>query len=408
MHIQPPDNNKGPAYPSIAGIAAMAAACMLGSMSHAYAAGTPPSPAVVDESSPGSSLEHLWQDEALYARQRAAEDALLGAYADRNEPLPAAVLQQVQDLVRQYARERAGIWQGKIHGEALVPSNPKSLGRIAVEPESRRRQIIEEFYLIQGQHMRSYDVLGRYAYTDEDMPKEKLAQVAAAMLSHVRERKALPLKHAVVLDPVSINKQPVVKGLIVQESRTASPEQPDCVEVRRIRAAHVEPLSDQQMTQQLQNAYDEARSSLYLQQQAEEQALLGAYVGNGAPPVPDGTMQQLRELVLKYAAQREELRNRYVELGEKKDALLQRQKQEADELRKMQEHEIYGEYGKIGAPVYLGLDGTAVTDESLQGVKELVFRQIRQRAEMQKEHQEEQMEMLRSLHPSTDVRLYRF
>lgn len=193
MNMQPPRNNKGPAYPSRAGIAALAAACMLGALPHASAVEVAP-PSLPTTEVKMSFWELDDKDRALFCKQQASEDALLGAYADRIGALPEAVLRQVQDLVRKYARERAEIWKGHVSaGKVLLPSL-RTLGEIAVESKSEHERIVAEFYQDREQHFESYAILGKYAYTDEDMPKEKLADVANTMLKHVRERKALRKK----------------------------------------------------------------------------------------------------------------------------------------------------------------------------------------------------------------------
>ena len=459
MKIQHPQKNHGPAYPSRAGIAALAAACMLGALPRASASEVDP-PSLP---SAGIKVESFWdiddKDCALFRKQQASEDALLGAYADRIGALPDAVLRQVQDLVRKYAGERAEIWKGHVSaGKALSPPM-RTLGLIAAESKAEYERISSEFYQNQDQRRESYAMLGKYAYTDEDMPKAKLADVANTMLKHVRERKALrkkltpnaadlsaqssevhpsaepeahpktvsvagsssmsvTVKECAVrfdcvpegtLQPVQSIAQdrPHVKGLVVLDIQTGQPMIMERTSLRgggieELRVANAVPLSDEEMTQQLQNAYDEARSALYLQQQAEEEALLGAYVRNGSAPVPDDTMQQLRNIVLKYAAEREVLRTKYIDLGQQKDALMRRQNQEWDELQKMQECEVYSDYGKLGAPVYFELDGTSVSDQALQGVKAMILQQIRQRAELKRKHQQEQSGLLQSL---SDVRI---
>ena len=194
MNIQPPRSNKGPAYPSRAGIAVLAAACMLGVLPRASAAEVAP-PSIP---STEVKVDSLWEldarDSALFRKQQASEDALLGAYADQIGALPDAVLRQVQDMVRKYARERAEIWHGHVSaGEILWPST-RTPGKIAAESKAEYERIAAEFYQNRDQHRESYAMLGKYAYTDEDMPKEKLAEVANTMLKHVRERKALRKK----------------------------------------------------------------------------------------------------------------------------------------------------------------------------------------------------------------------
>lgn len=286
-------------------------------------------------------------------------------------------------------------------------------GEFVTEPGKSHQQSYEEKSMLQRQFREEERLFGKYMDSDEAMPSEKLANAAAMMLRHVSERKALRLKYA----PVEVvSEQPVqsvaldrphVKGLVVLDTQTGQPMTMERTSFRdggreELRSANAVPLSDEEMTQQLQNAYDAARSALYLQQQSEEEALLGAYARNGSSPVSDDTMQQLRNIVLKYATEREALRTKYIYLGQQKDALMRRQKQEWDELQKMQECEVYSDYGKLGAPVYLELDGISVSDQALQGVKAMILQQIRQRAELKRKHRQEQIDLLRTLSDRVD------
>lgn len=199
MNIQHPENKNLPAYPTRAGVAALAAVCLWGAVPQAQSAETP-APSV-----PSSETRHvpprhpMFADESLYARQQVEEEALLASYADGKTPVPEAVQNQLQAMVRKYARERAAIWGDRIgtqtRGEVLV-SPARKLGVIALEPGDNFDLISGTFYQNQEQQDQLYELLGKYAYTDEAMPKEKLEELKNLLLKQIAERQKLRAKHA--------------------------------------------------------------------------------------------------------------------------------------------------------------------------------------------------------------------
>ena len=194
MNIQHPENKNRPAYPTRAGVAALAAVCLWGAVPQAQSAETP-APSV-----PASETRYVSPrvaDEALYLRQQVEEEALLAPYADGKTPVPEAVQNQLQAMVRKYARERAAIWGDRVakHGEILPPGIRK-LGEVALEPGDNFALISGTFYQNQEQRDQLYELLGKYAYTDEAMPKEKLVALKDLLLKQISERQKLRAKHA--------------------------------------------------------------------------------------------------------------------------------------------------------------------------------------------------------------------
>ena len=192
MNIQHPENKNRPAYPTRAGVAALAAVCLWGAVPQAQSAETP-APSV-----PASQTRYEHSRSAdgdLYVRQQAEEEALLAPYADGKTPVPEAVQNQLQAMVRQYARERAAIWGDQIDGEVLEPGI-RLLGVIALEPGENAALITGTLHQNQVQRVQLYRLLGKYAYTDEAMPKEKLVALKDLLLKQISERQELRAKYA--------------------------------------------------------------------------------------------------------------------------------------------------------------------------------------------------------------------
>ena len=199
MNIQHPENKNRPAYPTRAGVAALAAVCLWGAVPQAQSAETPAPSVPATETRYAPPINSRFADEDLYERQQVEEEALLAPYADGKTPVPEAVQNQLQAMVRKYARERAAIWGDRIgtqtSGEVLV-SPSRTLGVIALEPGDNFALISGTFYQNQEQRDQIYKLLGKYAYTDEAMPKEKLVALKDLLLKQISERQELRAKHA--------------------------------------------------------------------------------------------------------------------------------------------------------------------------------------------------------------------
>ncbi len=199
MNIQHPENKNRPAYPTRAGVASLAAVCLWGAVPQAQSADTFTPSVPASETRYVPPRDQMFADEALYARQQVEEEALLAPYADGKTPVPGAVQNQLQAMVRKYARERAAIWGDRIgtqtRGEVLV-SPARTLGVIALEPGDNFALISGTFYQNQEQRDQLYELLGKYAYTDEAMPKEKLEELKNLLLKQIAERQKLRAKYA--------------------------------------------------------------------------------------------------------------------------------------------------------------------------------------------------------------------
>ncbi len=200
MNIQHPENKNRPAYPTRAGVAALAAVCLWGAVPQAQSAETPaPSvPSVpATETRYAPPINSRFADEDLYERQQVEEEALLAPYADGKTPVPEAVQNQLQAMVRKYARERAAIWGDRIAKQGVILSpGVRTLGALALEPGDNYALISGTFYQNQEQRGQLYRLLGKYAYTDEAMPKEKLVALKDLLLKQIAERQKLRAKHA--------------------------------------------------------------------------------------------------------------------------------------------------------------------------------------------------------------------
>lgn len=197
MNIQHPENKNLPAYPTRAGVAALAAVCLWGAVPQAQSAETPALSIPASETRYVPPINSRFADEDLYERQQVEEEALLAPYADGKTPVPEAVQNQLQAMVRKYARERAVIWGDRIakQGEILSPG-VRTLGALALEPGDNYALISGTFYQNQEQRDQLYKLLGKYAYTDEAMPKEKLVALKDLLLKQISERQKLRAKHA--------------------------------------------------------------------------------------------------------------------------------------------------------------------------------------------------------------------
>lgn len=197
MNIQHPENKNLPAYPTRAGVAALAAVCLWGTVPQAQSAETPAPSVPASETRYVPPRDPMFANEALYVRQQVEEEALLAPYADGKTPVPEAVQNQLQAMVRKYARERAAIWGDRVaeHGE-ILPSGFRKLGEVALEPGDNFDLISGTFYQNQEQRGQLYELLGKYAYTDEAMPKEKLVALKDLLLKQIAERQKLRAKHA--------------------------------------------------------------------------------------------------------------------------------------------------------------------------------------------------------------------
>lgn len=197
MNIQHPENKNRPAYPTRAGVAALAAVCLWGAVPQAQSAETPTPSVPATETRYAPPINSRFADEDLYERQQVEEEALLAPYADGKTPVPEAVQNQLQAMVRKYARERAAIWGDRIakQGEILSPG-VRTLGALALEPGDNYALISGTFYQNQEQRDQLYKLLGKYAYTHEAMPKEKLVALKDLLLKQIAERQKLRAKYA--------------------------------------------------------------------------------------------------------------------------------------------------------------------------------------------------------------------
>ena len=416
MKMRQTDDRKDTASSSRFRFAVVAAACMLGSM---------PCVAVAEDPFPPlpsrDQLTEEWvygSEEELFLLQQAEEEALLGEYADRGSSIPEAVLQQVQEMVRKYGRSRARFCMEQVGPDGVLALPLRQPARVLSGSGLAYQRRADEFYLHHRQLRESYLLLGKHAYTDEDMPKEKLAAAGGMMLSHVRERRELRKKWGKV-EGVSSGERGVTDvGVDHGEARRQNfsrnksltgvdyfPDEwppkvadvPLCTK-EQVKAMlpnlwandAVMPGSYWEFTAKLRDTYRMASFMMYDRQRQEEDELLGAELLQGKP-VPEEKMRALDWIVQRYLARRDRLWHRYQALLKMADSLVELHESERSDLLYSQSVAREEAYSRL-------MDGSGVDpDEALEDVRQLILEQVVQRQKMQRKHAQEQREFLREL-----------
>ncbi len=416
MKMQQADDRKDTDCSSFFRFAVVAAACMLGSM---------PCVAVTEDSFPPlPSREQLMEEcvygseEELFRQQQAEEDALLGEYADRGDPIPETVLQQVQEMVRKYGRSRARFCMEQVGPDGMLALPLRQPGRVVSGSGLAYQRRADEFYLHHRQLRESYLLLGKYAYTDEDMPKEKLEATGEMMLSHVRERRELRKKWGDV-QGVSSGESGVTdvgvdhgearrQNFSRNESRMGVDYCPDewpskvadvplCTK-NQVKAMlpnlsandMVMPGSSWEFTKKLRDPYRRVSFMMYDRQRQEEDELLGGELYQGKP-VPEEKMRALDWIVQRYLERRDRLWHRYQALLIMAGSLVELHRSERTALLYAQSVAREEAYSRL-------MDGSvADPDEALENVRQLILEQVGQRQKMQRKHAQEQREFLREL-----------
>lgn len=414
MKMQQTDDRKDTACSSRFRFAVVAAACMLGSM---------PCVAVTEDPFPPfPSREQLMEEcvygseEELFRQQQAEEEALVGEYADRGGPIPEAVMQQVQEMVRKYGRSRARFCMEQVGPDGVLALPLRKPGRVVSGSGLAYQRRADEFYLHYRQLRESYFLLGKHAYTDEDMPKEKLAATGGMMLMHVRERKALRKQWEGVQGVSSGERDVAASGVVHGEDRrdeffrkdlgmACFPDEwlPRVVDVRlrtkeQVKAVlpnlqandAVMPGSHWEFAAKLRDTYRMASFIMYDRQRQEEDELLGEDLLQGKP-VPQEKMRALDWILQRYLARRDRLWHRYQALLKMADSLVELHESERSDLLYSQSVAREEAYSRL-------MDGSGVDpDEALEDVRQLILEQVGQRQKMQRKHAQEQREFLREL-----------